>query len=128
MNGLTPKQAECLAVIKNYTAAHGCSPSYSEIAQRMGMSANSRAGVCALVTGLEQRGHVRRLQGQLRGRSRGLEIVETLLPGEATLRKLPGAELESHLVMIAKVLSWREGPDRAREILGRLGRRLVGAQ
>lgn len=67
--GLTRMQSRTLAFIKRYIAANGISPTYDEIAAELGLA--SKSGVNRLVTGLEQRGRVRKLAG----RARGIEII-----------------------------------------------------
>lgn len=63
-HGLTRRQSQLLGFIAEYSSKHGCSPSYVEMAQEMGIS-----GVSAIhqhVTRLEERGHITRLPGQSR--------------------------------------------------------------
>lgn len=67
--GLTRMQSRALAFIERYIAQHSISPTYDEIAAELGLA--SKSGVNRLVTGLEQRGRVRKLAG----RARGIEIV-----------------------------------------------------
>lgn len=59
--GLTPKQAECLAFIREYIAQHGHSPSYDEIALALNLA--SKSGVFRLIKALERRGYLRRMSG-----------------------------------------------------------------
>jgi len=67
--GLTRMQSRALAFIERYVAENGISPTYDEIAAEIGLA--SKSGVNRLVTGLEQRGRVRKLAGK----ARGIEIV-----------------------------------------------------
>ena len=67
--GLTRMQSRALAFIERYVAENGLSPTYDEIAAELGLA--SKSGVNRLVTGLEQRGRVRKLAG----RARGIEII-----------------------------------------------------
>jgi len=54
--GLTQKQAKFLAVIKDFIAANGYSPSYEEMKQLNGM--RSKSNVHAVVYALKKRGYV----------------------------------------------------------------------
>lgn len=67
--GLTRMQSRALAYIECYIAQHGISPTYDEIAAELGLA--SKSGVNRLVTGLVQRGRIRKLAG----RARGIELV-----------------------------------------------------
>lgn len=68
---LTQRQADCLAFIKDYVAAHdGVGPSFQEIMDGMGLS--SKSGVHRLMNALQTRGHVR----YLFGRRRSIELVD----------------------------------------------------
>ena len=54
--GLTQKQAKFLAVIKDFIAANGYSPSYEEMKQMNGMK--SKSNVHAYVYALKKRGYL----------------------------------------------------------------------
>ena len=54
--GLTQKQAKFLAVIKDFIAANGYSPSYEEMKQMNGM--RSKSNVHAYVYSLKKRGYL----------------------------------------------------------------------
>ena len=54
--GLTQKQAKFLAVIKDFIAANGYSPSYEEMKQMNGM--RSKSNVHAYVYALKKRGYL----------------------------------------------------------------------
>jgi len=54
--GLTQKQAKFLAVIKDFIAQNGYSPSYEEMKQMNGM--RSKSHVHAMVYALKKRGYV----------------------------------------------------------------------
>ena len=64
-HGLTPRQAECLAVIERLTDAAGVPPSYAELAAELGL--RNRSNAFQLVQKLIERGHLSAL-GR-RGRS-----------------------------------------------------------
>lgn len=69
MIGLTKKQRELFDFIESYMARNnGVAPSFEEMASAVGLSAKS--GVHRLLTGLEERGFVRRIPH----RARALEI------------------------------------------------------
>lgn len=57
---LTKSQAECLEFIREYIAAHGYAPTYTEI--QSGLEVRSKNSVHRLVSALEQRGHIRRIR------------------------------------------------------------------
>lgn len=67
---LTARMRECLSAIEESLCDRGVSPSYEELAEKLGMRAKS--GVHRLIGCLEERGMVRRLPG----RPRALEIIK----------------------------------------------------
>ncbi len=66
---LTRKQYELLMYIQDRLAASGVSPSFEEMKEALGLK--SKSGIHRLITGLEERGFIRRLPH----RARALEIV-----------------------------------------------------
>ena len=76
--GLTQRQIDCFAHIQRYIAAHGCSPSYDDLGQLLGLE--HKSGINRLVNGLSERGWITFKKGV----SRSIAIV----PAEA--RPLPG--------------------------------------
>lgn len=68
---MTPRQAETLAFVKEYTARNGHSPNYDEIAAHLGI--RSKSGVVRLVDALVAQ---RRL-AKLPHRGRALVVVDT---------------------------------------------------
>ncbi len=72
---LTRKQHELLTYIHRYLADHGISPSFDEMKDALNLK--SKSGIHRLITGLEERGFIRRLAH----RARALEVVK--LPNEA---------------------------------------------
>lgn len=54
--GLTRRQAECLAAIRSYVAAHGCSPSYSDLCRALDL--RSKSDIHWLLLKLQERGYV----------------------------------------------------------------------
>lgn len=72
---LTRKQRELLSFINDRIKAEGVSPSFDEMKEALGLK--SKSGIHRLITGLEERGFIRRLPH----RARALEILR--LPEEA---------------------------------------------
>lgn len=81
---LTRKQYELLVYIKKHLDAHGVSPSFDEMKEALALK--SKSGIHRLITGLEERGFIRRLAH----RARALEVVK--LP-ENHLAAIHGATL-----------------------------------
>ena len=68
--GLTPRQADCLEVIRIFIEVEGISPSYDDILEALKLE--SKSGAYRLVTALEERGHINRVPG----RARSISLVE----------------------------------------------------
>lgn len=68
--GLTQRQTECLNFIRNTVAAGKKAPSFDEIKDAMGL--RSKSDIHRLISGLEDRGYIRRLPG----RSRAIAVVD----------------------------------------------------
>lgn len=66
---LTPKQLELLKYIAGHIRKKGVSPSFDEMKDALGLK--SKSGIHRLITGLEERGFIRRLPH----RARALEIL-----------------------------------------------------
>ena len=66
---LTRKQYELLVYIKKHLDTHGVSPSFDE--RKEALALKSKSGIHRLITGLEERGFIRRLAH----RARALEVV-----------------------------------------------------
>jgi len=80
---LTRKQYELLMTIDRHLKAHGVPPSFDEMKDALGLK--SKSGIHRLITGLEERGFIRRLPH----RARALEVLrlpENVSPG----RQPPG--------------------------------------
>lgn len=73
---LTRKQYELLMFIDESLKNHGVSPSFDEMKEALGLK--SKSGIHRLITGLEERGFIRRLAH----RARALEVLK--LPENAT--------------------------------------------
>jgi len=67
---LTRKQNELLNYITNYLEQHEVTPSFDEMRDALGLA--SKSGVHRLVSGLEERGYIRRLAN----RARAIEILK----------------------------------------------------
>ena len=78
---LTKKQHELLQFISRHLGQHGVSPSFDEMKEALGL--RSKSGIHRLITGLEERGFIRRLPH----RARALEVIRE--PEDAGSR--PGA-------------------------------------
>lgn len=66
---LTRKQHELLSFIHQHLSRHGVSPSFDEMKDALGLK--SKSGIHRLITGLEERGFIRRLAH----RARAVEVV-----------------------------------------------------
>jgi len=66
---LTRKQKELLLLIRDRMASEGVTPSFDEMKEALGL--RSKSGIHRLITGLEERGFIRRLPH----RARALEIL-----------------------------------------------------
>jgi repressor LexA len=66
---LTRKQYELLVYVKGHMDRHGVSPSFDEMKEALALK--SKSGIYRLITGLEERGFIRRLPH----RARALEVL-----------------------------------------------------
>ena len=66
---LTQRQHQLLQFIQGYLGHHGVPPSFEEM--RDALKLKSKSGIHRLITGLEERGYIRRLQY----RARALEVI-----------------------------------------------------
>lgn len=78
---LTRKQHELLQFLHRHLSQHGVSPSFDEMKDALGLK--SKSGIHRLITGLEERGFIRRLAH----RARAVEILR--MPDEAAGRPVP---------------------------------------
>ena len=72
---LTRKQSELLDFLVRHAAEHDVPPSFDEMRDALGLA--SKSGVHRLVSGLEERGYIRRLANRARA-------IEILRPGGTT--------------------------------------------
>lgn len=68
---LTHKQSELLSYLSNHIEQYEVSPSFDEMRNALGLA--SKSGVHRLVSGLEERGYIRRLAN----RARAIEILKS---------------------------------------------------
>lgn len=80
---LTHQQQRLLLLIKRHLDQDGVPPSFDEMKEAIGLA--SKSGIHRLITGLEERGFIRRLPHK----ARALEIVK--LPESLVVPELPGA-------------------------------------
>ena len=66
---LTQRQHQLLQFIHGYLGTHGVPPSFEEM--RDALKLKSKSGIHRLITGLEERGYIRRLPY----RARALEVI-----------------------------------------------------
>jgi repressor LexA len=78
---LTQRQHQLLQFIHGYLRDHGVPPSFEEM--RAALRLRSKSGIHRLITGLEERGYIRRLAY----RARALEVIR--LPNGARLEPAP---------------------------------------
>ena len=90
---LTRKQSELLTYLNNHMQQHDVPPSFDEMRDALGLA--SKSGVHRLVSGLEERGYIRRLAN----RARAIEILKpvTAVAGGVVTRAV---ETASNLVSL----------------------------
>jgi len=98
---LTRKQKELLLLIRDRLAVDGVPPSFDEMKEALGLK--SKSGIHRLITGLEERGFIKRLAH----RARALEIIRMPDGAEAkaTSRKTPKDMPMPDMAAIAQSLS-----------------------
>jgi repressor LexA len=72
---LTQRQLQLLRFIQNFVREHNVSPSFDEM--RAALKLRSKSGIHRLISGLEERGYIRRLAY----RARALEVIKPLAEG-----------------------------------------------
>lgn len=87
MTGTTPRQAELLSYLRRHIGEHGVAPTYEQMRRTLGLK--SKNSIHVLISGLEQRGKIRR-HPKL---ARAIEIIE---PGDLT--HIPTKELRRELM------------------------------
>ncbi|MGE4351845.1 MAG: transcriptional repressor LexA [Bdellovibrionales bacterium] len=98
---LTRKQKELLFLIRDRAAEDGVPPSFDEMKTALGL--RSKSGIHRLITGLEERGFIRRLPH----RARALEILRLPEGAEtaATAKAPPPPSLQSLATSVQEMLS-----------------------
>ncbi|MFW5681030.1 MAG: transcriptional repressor LexA [Pseudomonadota bacterium] len=91
---LTPRQHQLLHFIHDYVTKHGVSPSFEEM--RDSLELRSKSGIHRLITGLEERGYIRRLAH----RARAIELLRA--PPLSTEGPLPLARSAGSNVVIGR--------------------------
>jgi repressor LexA len=88
---LTRKQSELLTYLSDHMQQHDVPPSFDEMRDALGLA--SKSGVHRLVSGLEERGYIRRLAN----RARAIEILKPTAAGGVVTRAV---ETASNLVSL----------------------------
>ncbi len=96
---LTRKQKELLLMIRDRIASEGVTPSFDEMKESLGL--RSKSGIHRLITGLEERGFIRRLPH----RARALEIMR--LPEGEEAKKRSAAKGPSGAALLTLPLYGR---------------------
>ncbi len=87
---LTRKQHELLLFINQHLNRHGVSPSFDEMKDALGLK--SKSGIHRLITGLEERGFIRRLPH----RARAVEVAR--LPDDLSSLAAAGRHLPANVI------------------------------
>ena len=82
---LTKKQHELLLFVHGHLQKHGVSPSYDEMKAALGLK--SKSGIHRLITGLEERGFIRRLAHRARAID-VLRLPDDMAPAPTNVRHL----------------------------------------
>ena len=90
---ITPRQNEMLAFLKNYIAAHGISPTFTECQDAIGMKSKNQ--VSKTLQGLEQRSYIRRFPSLNRG-------IEIIAEGDSEMRRLREIEFTARVYVRTK--------------------------
>ncbi len=101
---LTRKQNELLLYINGYLADEGLSPSFDEMKDALGL--RSKSGIHRLISGLEERGFIRRLPH----RARALEVLR--LPSDTSLSSNPRPTRFDPRIIEGGFGAGRRGPEK----------------
>ena len=118
MSGLTPHQRDAMVFLQDYTDENGFAPSFAEVMAALDLT--SRSSVHRLLTGLEDRGYIRRLPHK----ARAIDIVRRLGAPIPAQTGAPPAQTgkslvyESTLQLIARGLSLDPRTDAQRALDG----------
>ena len=94
---LTQKQSELLAFLTSHMAEHDVPPSFDEMRDALGLA--SKSGIHRLVSGLEERGYIRRLAN----RARAIEILRPAAAGQAITRAVSSAVEHVTLPLLGRI-------------------------
>ena len=94
---LTQKQSELLSFLKSHMDKHDVPPSFDEMRDALGLA--SKSGIHRLVSGLEERGFIRRLAN----RARAIEILRPAIAGNTFTRALSGAAEQVTLPLLGRI-------------------------
>jgi repressor LexA len=94
---LTQKQSELLAFLTSHMAEHDVPPSFDEMRDALGLA--SKSGIHRLVSGLEERGYIRRLAN----RARAIEILRPGAAGQAITRAVSSAAEHVTLPLLGRI-------------------------
>jgi repressor LexA len=97
VNMLTQKQSELLAFLTSHMAEHDVPPSFDEMRDALGLA--SKSGIHRLVSGLEERGYIRRLAN----RARAIEILRPGAAGQAITRAVSSAVEHVTLPLLGRI-------------------------
>lgn len=94
---LTQKQSELLAFLTSHMAEHDVPPSFDEMRDALGLA--SKSGIHRLVSGLEERGYIRRLAN----RARAIEILRPAAAGQTIARAVSSAVEHVTLPLLGRI-------------------------
>ena len=94
---LTRKQKELLDYLTAHAEAHDVPPSFDEMRDALGLA--SKSGIHRLVSGLEERGYIRRLAN----RARAIEILRPAAAGQAITRAVSSAVEHVTLPLLGRI-------------------------
>lgn len=94
---LTSKQKDLLVLIQEKLAQNGVPPSFDEMKEALGLK--SKSGIHRLITGLEERGFIRRLPH----RARALEVLKLPEGVESQLQSVKTSALQAVSAMVETI-------------------------
>lgn len=109
MTGLTERQSECLAFIRDALAVSDVSPSFGEIGEALGLA--SKSGVHRLVHGLAERGYIKFLPDRRRTIAlahQGRRVPFSAMAEAVAEHFFDGDAAKSALVRKVLISAWRD--------------------
>ena len=94
---LTQKQSELLSFLTSHMDTHDVPPSFDEMRNALGLA--SKSGIHRLVSGLEERGFIRRLAN----RARAIEILRPATAENTFIRALSGTADQVTLPLLGRI-------------------------